>query len=87
MNMDIVMAQLRAEANSRVIQEIKDGKITLDDEEGVLPPFLAANLITNPQLLDILEAMAGLIMSDMEKEYVVFFINKIREIANKEMSF
>lgn len=87
MNMDIVMAQLRAEANGRVIQEIKDGKITLDDEEGVLPPFLAANLITNPQLLDILEAMAGLIMSDMEKEYVVFFINKIREIANKEMSF
>ena len=87
MNMDIVMAQLRAEANDRVIQEIKDGKITLDDEEGVLPPFLAANLITNPQLLDILEAMAGLIMSDMEKEYVVFFINKIREIANKEMSF
>lgn len=87
MNMDIVMAQLRAEANDRVIQEIKDGKITLDDEEGVLPPFLAANLITNPQLLDILEAMAGLIMSDMEKEYVVFFINKIRELANKEMSF
>ena len=87
MNMDIVMAQLRAEANDRVIQEIKDGKITLDDEEGVLPPFLAANLITNLQLLDILEAMAGLIMSDMEKEYVVFFINKIREIANKEMSF
>ncbi len=87
MNMDIVMAQLRAEANDRVIQEIKDGKLTLDDEEGVLPPFLAANLITNPQLLDILEAMAGLIMSDMEKEYVVFFINKIREIANKEMSF
>lgn len=87
MNMDIVMAQLRAEANDRVIQEIKDGKITLDDKEEVLPPFLAANLITNPQLLDVLEAMAGLIMSDMEKEYVVFFINKIREIANKEMSF
>ena len=87
MNMDIVMAQLRAEANDRVIQEIKDGKLTLDDEEGVLPPFLAANLITNPQLLDILEAMAGLIMSDMEKEYVIFFINKIRELANKEMSF
>ena len=87
MNMDVIMAQLRAEANDRVINEIKEGKITLDDEEGVLPPFLAANLITNPQLLDILEAMAGLIMSDMEKEYVVFFLNKIREIANKEMSF
>jgi len=87
MNIDMVMNQLRAEANERVIQEIKDGKITLDDKEGVLPPFLAANLITNPQLLNILEVMAELIMSDMEKEYVIFFLNKIREIANKEMSF
>jgi len=87
MNIDMVMNQLRAEANERVIQEIKDGKITLDDKEGVLPPFLAANLITNPQLLNILEVMAELIMSDMEKEYVIFFLNKIRELANKEMSF
>ena len=85
--MDAMMQHLRAEANTRVIQEIKAGKITLDDEEEVLPTFLAANLITNPQLLDVLEAMAGLIMSDMEKEYVVFFLNKIREIANKERCF
>lgn len=79
------MDAIRHSANVEVIERIKDGKITLDND--ILPPFLAANLITNPQLLDILEAMAGLIMSDMEKEYVVFFLNKIREIANKEMVF
>ena len=85
MNQDIIMRALRSEANGRVIKGIKDGEISLDND--VLPPFLAANLMANPELLDILEAMAGLIMSNMEEEYVVFFLNKIREIANKEMTF
>jgi len=32
--------------------------------------------------------MADLIMEEtMEKEYVVFFLNKVRELANKERSF
>ena len=79
------MDALRHSANTEVISRIEEGKIALDDD--ILPPFLAANLISNPQILDILETMAGLIMSDMEKEYVVFFLNKIREIANKEMCF
>ena len=80
------MNSLRRDANERVIEEIKEGKIKIDDE--VLPAFLAANLISNPQMLDILEAMAGLIAGEtMEKEYIVFFLNKIRELANKEMRF
>lgn len=84
--MDAIMNSIRRDANDDVIKKIKEGKIKLDDE--VLPAFLAANLITNPQILDILEAMAGLIMEEtMEKEYVVFFLNKIRELANKEMTF
>lgn len=84
--MDAVMNSLRKEPNDKVIKEIQEGKIKLDDE--VLPAFLAANLISNPQLLDILEAMAGLIAGEtMEKEYIVFFLNKVRELANKEMMF
>lgn len=82
---DILMNSMRSEANGEVIKGIKNGDIDLDHE--VLPPFLAANLVSNPEILDVLEAMSGLIMSDMEKEYVVFFLNKIREIANKERCF
>ena len=84
--MDAVMNSLRKEANDKVIKGIQEGKIKLDND--VLPAFLAANLISSPQILDILEAMAGLIMEEtMEKEYVIFFLNKVRELANKEMMF
>ena len=84
--MDAVMNALRQESNDKVIKGIQEGKIKLDND--VLPAFLAANLISSPQILDILEAMAGLIMEEtMEKEYVIFFLNKIKELANKEMCF
>jgi len=83
---EALLNEMRAEANKVMIERIKDGRITLDND--VLPPFLAANLVSNPQMLDILEAMADLIMEEtMEKEYVVFFLNKVRELANKERSF
>lgn len=83
---DAVMNSLRREANDKMIKEIKEGNIKLDDE--VLPPFLAANLISNPQILDILEVMGGLVFGDtMEKEYVVFLLNKVKELANKERMF
>ena len=81
-----IMEHMREEANKGVIKAIKEGRITLDND--VIPPFLSANLISSPQIIDILEVMADLIMEEtMEKEYVVFFLNKVRELANKERSF
>ena len=83
---DALLDYMRHEANETVIKRLKNGEIELDNE--MLPAFLAANIITSPDILDILEAMSGVIMKEtMEKEYVVFFINKVREIANKERSF
>jgi predicted component of type VI protein secretion system len=83
---EALLNEMRAEANKVMIERIKDGRITLDND--VIPPFLSANLVSNPQMIDILEAMADLIMEEtMEKEYVVFFLNKVRELANKERSF
>lgn len=80
-----VLNEVRKEANNMTIQAIEEGRIDLDDE--VLPPFLAANLIANPQIIDVLKAVNGLIMENMEKEYVDFFLEKVREIANKERCF
>ena len=81
----MLMDMMRESANQHTIDAINEGRISLEDE--VIPPFLACNLITNPQIIDILKAMNGLLMSEMEKEYVDFFLNKIQEIASKEMRF
>jgi hypothetical protein len=86
--LEAMMNVLLRDANSQMITKINKGEVTLEDPENILPAFLAANFISNPQIFDILEAMAGLIMEEtMEKEYVTFFINKVKEIANQELRF
>jgi hypothetical protein len=81
---NLILDMLREKANNETLDRIKEGKLTSDELEELLPYFLSCNLVTNPQILDILEVMAGVIMKEtMEKEYVVFFLNKIRELANK----
>ena len=87
--MDFVMNMMREEANKKIFEKVKNGELTLEnDDVGLIPPFLAANLVSNPQILDVLETMNLLIMEDktMEKEYVSFFINKLREIGNKGLN-
>ena len=81
--MDNIMNKMREEANKSTIEEIKNGNISMDKNYEILPYFLSANLTSNPQIIDVFEAMAEVIMGeDMKKEYVLFFLNKIREIAN-----
>lgn len=76
---------IMSEANDVMIQQVKDGELTLQDEQEkeLLVAWLRANLSKSDKILSILEAWAILLYEDdMEREYITQFINRVREMAN-----
>ena len=76
---------IMSEANDVMIQQVKDGEITLKDEQEkeLLVAWLRANLNKSDKMLSILESWAILLYEDdMEREYITQFINRVREMAN-----
>ena len=72
-------------ANEVTIEKIKEGEITLDNEEDkkLLVYWLRANLSKSNKILSVLEVWAELLYEDdMEREYIIQFINRIREMSN-----
>ena len=76
---------IMSEANDVMIQQVKDGELTLKDEQEkeLLVAWLRANLNKSDKMLSILESWAILLYEDdMEREYITQFINRVREMAN-----
>ena len=81
----IALDFIMSEANDVMIQQVKDGELTLKDdkERELLVTWLRANLSKSDKMLSILEAWAILLYEDdMEREYIVQFINRVREMSN-----
>ncbi len=75
-------------ANDVMIEQVKQGELTLDDPQAkdLLVSWLRANLSKSNKILSILEAWADLLYDDnMEKEYIIQFINRVREMSNSTM--
>ena len=73
------------EANNVMLTEIEEGKLSFENERDkeLLVNWLRANLASSDKILSILEAWAMLLYNDdMEREYIVQFINRVREVAN-----
>ena len=73
------------EANNVMLTEIEEGKLSFENEKDkeLLVNWLRANLANSDKILSILEAWAMLLYNDdMEREYIVQFINRVREVAN-----
>lgn len=72
-------------ANETMIEQVKKGELTLKNEKDkeLLIYWLRANLSKSNKILSVLEAWAELLYEDdMEREYIVQFINRIREMSN-----
>lgn len=80
---EILMKYMRHEANGEMINGVNKGEINLEEDEELISTWLAANLVDNTDILDILQAVNLLVMEGMAQEYVSYFINKVKEIANK----
>lgn len=80
---EILMKYMRHEANGEMINGVNKGEINLEEDEELISTWLAANLVDNTDILDILQAVNLLVMEGMAQEYVAYFINKVKEIANK----
>ena len=81
----IALEFIMSEANDAMIQQVKDGELTLKDEQEkeLLVAWLRANLNKSDKMLSILESWAILLYEDdMEREYITQFINRVREMAN-----
>lgn len=73
------------EANNVMLTEIEEGKLSFENEKDkeLLVNWLRANLASSDKILSILEAWAILLYNDdMEREYIIQFINRVREVAN-----
>ena len=72
-------------ANETMIEQVRKGELTLKNEKDkeLLIYWLRANLSKSNKILSVLEAWAELLYEDdMEREYIVQFINRIREMSN-----
>ena len=75
-------------ANDVMIEQVKQGELTLDNPQSkdLLVSWLRANLSKSNKILSVLEAWADLLYDDnMEKEYIIQFINRVREMSNSTM--
>lgn len=83
----LMIKMMLSEANNEMISKVKKGELTLEDSESeeLLLAWLRANLNESGQILSILECWANLLYQDnMEREYIIQFINRIREKANTQ---
>ena len=81
---DFLIREMLKESNEIMIKEVKEEVITLDDDKELLVNWLRANLSQSPQILTILECFAQLLYDDnMEREYIIQFINRVREVSNQ----